>query len=289
MLDTSWAPPPPDDTGEPLLGLAGARLWHPAQGVELTFAKAGQPRTFTPRLTEGLELTVNTGAAAPTRIEGRLEPVPVATLVIVPPRTVWSSERVRCGFSSLEISAERLRAFVESRSPRPRLPARVSYAPGSGPRDAFLRAHRRIRTAASPLAADEELERLLAWILAADARSSSAPLRVPGARLERVREILHVRCAEEVSLADLSATSGIERSALVRAFRDRFGIPPHAYQLRVRLARAKWALAAGAAVGQVALELGFWDQSHFTRHFRRAAGLAPSEYARAARRAPGRG
>ena len=59
-----------------------------------------------------------------------------------------------------------------------------------------------------------------------------------------------------------------------------FGLPPHAYQVRVRIARARELLAAGAAVKQVSAELGFADQSHFGRHFRKATGLTPAEYQR---------
>jgi AraC-like DNA-binding protein len=68
--------------------------------------------------------------------------------------------------------------------------------------------------------------------------------------------------------------------ALLRAFRAETGLPPHAYlnQLRVRLARQL--LDAGLPPAQVAVDAGFADQPHLTRHFKRAVGVPPAAYQR---------
>ncbi|QNI30437.1 helix-turn-helix transcriptional regulator [Alloacidobacterium dinghuense] len=65
---------------------------------------------------------------------------------------------------------------------------------------------------------------------------------------------------------------------LLRAFRNRFGLPLHAYQLQQRALRAK-RLLRSFSPSRVAFECGFGDQSHFTRVFRAHTGTTPRRYA----------
>jgi AraC-like DNA-binding protein len=101
-----------------------------------------------------------------------------------------------------------------------------------------------------------------------------------GRAVAAAREILHERLVDPPSLRELAAAVGTGQYALVRAFRARHGLPPHAYltQLRVRAARAL--LDAGVPPAQVAVAVGFTDQPHLGRHFRRAVGVAPGHYQR---------
>jgi AraC-like DNA-binding protein/mannose-6-phosphate isomerase-like protein (cupin superfamily) len=96
--------------------------------------------------------------------------------------------------------------------------------------------------------------------------------------LDRAREYLHDRISDDVSLDDLGTETGLTKFHLVRAFRDRFGLPPHAYQLQQRVFRAK-RLLKSFSPSHVALECGFSDQSHFTRVFRAHTGTTPRRYA----------
>jgi transcriptional regulator GlxA family with amidase domain len=54
----------------------------------------------------------------------------------------------------------------------------------------------------------------------------------------------------------------------------------HAYLTQTRVRRAKPLLRAGLPAGQVAVETGFYDQAHLTRHFEQIVGLTPARYAR---------
>lgn len=83
-----------------------------------------------------------------------------------------------------------------------------------------------------------------------------------------------------VSVEDLASETGVNRYQASRAFKRRFGLPPQAYQLRVRMGVAQRSLREGASPADVAADLGFVDQSHFTRHFKRLVGLTPSRYVR---------
>jgi AraC-like DNA-binding protein len=102
------------------------------------------------------------------------------------------------------------------------------------------------------------------------------------AAVRRAREHLRERWADPVSLADLASAAGLSRFELARRFRAETGMPPHAYQLDLRIGQARRLLTAGHAPAEVALDCGFADQAHLTRVFRRTVGVTPGRYARAA-------
>ncbi|OHV08042.1 AraC family transcriptional regulator [Kushneria phosphatilytica] len=108
-----------------------------------------------------------------------------------------------------------------------------------------------------------------------------APLneRAPAVAL-RARDYLHAHVEEDIGLDDLARATGCDRFRLSRAFQVAFGLPPHAYLIQLRLALARPRLARGEAPAQVAASLGFADQSHLGRWFRRAYRLTPARYQR---------
>ncbi len=97
--------------------------------------------------------------------------------------------------------------------------------------------------------------------------------------LERARDILEQRPHELVTLDELAQAAALSRFHLVRCFTRQFGLPPHAYHLHVRIKRACQLLREGLHCVEVAPSVGFADQSHFTRHFKRIMGVTPSVYA----------
>jgi len=104
------------------------------------------------------------------------------------------------------------------------------------------------------------------------------------AALARVREFLHASLADDVTTDDLAAIAAMSRFHLCRAFARAYGLPPHAYQLQLRLAEAKRQLAAGLPPAHVAAAVGFADQSHLTRRFKGAFGITPGRFAAASRK-----
>jgi AraC-like DNA-binding protein len=81
-------------------------------------------------------------------------------------------------------------------------------------------------------------------------------------------------------LHDLSRVAGLSRFGLVHAFTREVGLSPHAYQVHVRVERARVLLKQGCSPATVATTMGFADQSHFTRHFKRILQVTPSQYAK---------
>src|SRR6478609_1920024 len=111
--------------------------------------------------------------------------------------------------------------------------------------------------------------------------NSDAPNLDSGLRAaERVRECLHYDSSATIDLSTLAKQAGVSRYQALRLFKRRYGLPPHTYQLSVRVALAQKALREGQQPVQVAAHYGFVDQSHFTRHFKRLLGVTPAQYAR---------
>ncbi|MND98996.1 HTH-type transcriptional regulator YesS [compost metagenome] len=97
---------------------------------------------------------------------------------------------------------------------------------------------------------------------------------------QRARDFLHANLERDIGLEDLAQACGIDRFRLTRAFKAAFGIAPHAYLIQLRLARARRLLGQGQTPAEVAVALGFADQSHLGRWFRRAYRLTPADYRR---------
>ncbi|WP_051261818.1 AraC family transcriptional regulator [Desulfovibrio inopinatus] len=100
----------------------------------------------------------------------------------------------------------------------------------------------------------------------------------PTQALHRVRQKLEDEYAEDVSLEELADLAGLSPWHLNRAFRQVYGLPPHRYQTMIRVRQAKSLLLSGARVVDAALETGFYDQSHLTRHFTPQIGVSPGLY-----------
>ncbi|KGR93017.1 helix-turn-helix domain protein [Burkholderia sp. ABCPW 111] len=84
--------------------------------------------------------------------------------------------------------------------------------------------------------------------------------------------------AQPLNLHMLADVAGLSVSRFAARFRDEVGLSPHRYLCRVRIRRAQDLLLRGVPPSVVATEVGFFDQSHLGRHFRRAVGLTPCDY-----------
>jgi AraC-like DNA-binding protein len=94
----------------------------------------------------------------------------------------------------------------------------------------------------------------------------------------RARDFLESHCDAMVRSETLEAVTGLDRYELARQFRRLLGTSPHRYLVMRRLDRAKRLLAAGGTLADAALDAGFADQAHFTRHFRKTFGITPGRW-----------
>jgi AraC-like DNA-binding protein len=147
----------------------------------------------------------------------------------------------------------------------------------------FLALHTALETPATRLERDA---RLAEWLRAMtgrspDARSQRSPLSTGDDKALRLaRDYLADQPERNISLDELAAAAGIGKFRLIRLFRQRTGLPPHALQLAHRICSARRMLEAGQTITDAAAAVGFADQSHLHRHFQRSLGVTPAEYQR---------
>jgi AraC-like DNA-binding protein len=95
----------------------------------------------------------------------------------------------------------------------------------------------------------------------------------------QLRALLDEHVVDGVRLADAGRALGASPTHLVRSFSAEYGIAPHRYLTGRRLDRARRMLLAGERAADVAAAVGFHDQAHLTRHFRRLLGTTPAAFA----------
>ena len=89
---------------------------------------------------------------------------------------------------------------------------------------------------------------------------------------------LHDNFAAQVRLNGLAALPGPTPFHIIRSLRKELGITPHALLIRIRVERGTALLARGEPIAGVATEVGFVDQAHFTRHFKRMHATTPRRF-----------
>lgn len=97
----------------------------------------------------------------------------------------------------------------------------------------------------------------------------------------RIRDVVaHIEAnyRSAVPLVDLAAIAKVGVVRLVTRFRREVGMPPHRYLCDLRVRAAQDLLRQGVSPAAAALEAGFFDQSHLTRHFKRVCGSTPGRY-----------
>lgn len=144
---------------------------------------------------------------------------------------------------------------------------------------AFQRAHRLTEEGKDQLAAEEGMFGVLAEMFARYGSIIIAPPKGDDRTgLRRARDFIAENFATDIALEDLVRISGLSRAHLIRAFRKQYYITPHAFQTDMRIRHARRLLRSGGALSDVAVECGFADQAHFTRHFKARTGVTPAVF-----------
>jgi AraC family transcriptional regulator len=100
----------------------------------------------------------------------------------------------------------------------------------------------------------------------------------PGA-LQRVFEYIDMHLDERLSIQVLADTVGLSPCYFAHAFKRSTGLSPHDYLVQRRVQRVKELLSeTDLPISEIALVVGFTDQSHCCRRFRERVGLTPGEY-----------
>jgi len=120
---------------------------------------------------------------------------------------------------------------------------------------------------------------LIAERIIAHLRASQPAVRAPETRIAgALRELLDANLARPTTLQ--AAAAGLDRSVphLVRSFTRHFGVSPHAYVTGRRVDAARRLLLQGASPAEAAIAVGFFDQAHLNRHFKRYTSQTPARF-----------
>jgi AraC family transcriptional regulator len=103
---------------------------------------------------------------------------------------------------------------------------------------------------------------------------------LPRHKLRAAIEYIEEHLDSELALDDLAAVVHLSPYHFARRFKISIGLPPHQYVIARRVERAKQLLRGGddLSLAQIAARAGFWDQGHFTRHFKRLVGVTPKHF-----------
>jgi AraC-like DNA-binding protein len=97
--------------------------------------------------------------------------------------------------------------------------------------------------------------------------------------VDRIKGLLGSALSEDIVLKDMATQCQTNPFTLIRQFKAATSITPHAYRLNCRVEYAKELLRQGLDIAEIALEAGFYDQSHFNRYFKAITAVTPREYA----------
>ena len=100
-------------------------------------------------------------------------------------------------------------------------------------------------------------------------------------RLQQAIEYIHAHLDRDLSLVEIAEVVNISPTYFASLFKRATGIPPHKYVIQQRVERAKLLLLkTDLAISDIALQVGFSNQSHLTRHFKRLLGVTPKQICR---------
>ncbi len=99
------------------------------------------------------------------------------------------------------------------------------------------------------------------------------------AKLQQAIDFIQAHLTDAVSLEDIATELGMSRYYFCRLFKISTGISPYQYLIQCRIEQSKYLLLKGQmSTAQVAVEVGFADQSHFNRHFKKFVGVSPRQF-----------
>ncbi|MFD0899464.1 helix-turn-helix transcriptional regulator [Actinomadura sediminis] len=258
---------------------------HGVQGgpLDLLTARIGR-RHYAPHVHDEYAIGVTVDGVETMRYRGERVYSAAGSVVVIEPGEAHTGGPAQPeGFAYLALypAAELLRAVVPGTA-EPHFRGPIIDDPVLG--DALRLAHRALRAGEDPLEAESRILEVFGALVrrhAVPPGGGGGPGR-PGPGAARIARSLAERLADELarppSLAEVAADLGLSRYQALRAFRDVMGMPPYAWLAQHRVSRARALLDAGHRPADAAALVGFADQAHLTRWFRRVLGVTPGAY-----------
>ncbi len=86
----------------------------------------------------------------------------------------------------------------------------------------------------------------------------------------------HPECTDTIE--QLAEEIFISKYHYIRKFKEISGLTPHKFQIQSRVRKAQQLMTGGNSIADIAVNMGFYDQSHFDKCFRKIVGIAPTDY-----------
>jgi AraC-like DNA-binding protein len=245
---------------------------------------------------EELELNLKQGDGWHFNYRGTIHSVPSDTLVVTQPGEAHqaNSESERdCTFRGLRVGIDLLQQVAIDVAGRdidlPLFPLPLVHDRDFNTK--FIRVHQALERSTSQLEQQTLTLDLLAQLILrySEKPPDLAKLETEIQPVHHVRDYLEDNYNREISLEQLAQVANLSSFHLNRSFSRTFGMPPHAYQIQMRIIMAKRLLIKGRSIESVAIETGFVSQSHFGSHFKRLVCITPKQYIQDSKNAIGFG
>jgi AraC-like DNA-binding protein len=98
--------------------------------------------------------------------------------------------------------------------------------------------------------------------------------------LEDVKSYILDNIKEQITLDDIANNIGYNKEYIIRIFKNEFGLTPHAFLMNEKVNYAKKLLDKNdkLSICDIAVDIGFYDQSHFTKLFKKSFATTPKKY-----------
>ena len=267
-----------------------SRVWHNSD-LNLSFFQAFHPVHSYPRHSHDYYVIAVVDKGLQSFSFGNSKQItPVNGLILLNPGEMHTGEPVNelgFGYSAFYPTVEHMEAISQELPGRSAVPSFSVPRADDLPMAHLVRSlHTTLKSATNPLECESKfLWTLVELIKRFGDRTPTEPK--PGNEhlaVKKVRDYIHENYARSISLSELAGYVNFSRYYLLHKFREEMGMPPHAYLENFRIRQAQRMLAGGEALVQVAGQVGFSSQSHFTRGFKQTIGVTPGEYARQVRK-----
>ncbi len=259
------------------VGAARIRAWNPAiPGIrEVLHGRFGD-HAYPKHTHDVWTLFIVDHGAIRYDLEGRAGGAETSMVSILPPHVVHDGRAADArGFTKRVLYLETSvigEALIGAAVDGP-----VLHDPGLRARVAAL--HDALVDAGDGLEAETRLAFIAERIRAALGASHGRDIwRPTDALAEQLRAHLDSRLFEPITIAGAASALGASPTQLARSFSATFGITPHAYVLGRRLEAARGRILDGEPLAEVAAAVGFYDQAHLSRHFRRFIATTPGRF-----------
>jgi AraC-like DNA-binding protein len=262
------------------------RIWRSQylQSIELVH-NVSQCDSLPRHFHEELELGIQQGGGWRFNYRGAMHSVPADTLVMTQlgetHQADWISAE-NCTFRGLRIGTDLLQQVATEiaghETDLPFFPTPLVHDRDIN--NQIVRVHQALERSTSQLEQQTIVLELLAQLILRYAENPPVIDKLGEERqpVERVRAYLEDNYNREISLEELAQVANLSSFHLNRSFRKTFGMPPHAYQIQVRILQAKLLLREESSIKKVALATGFASHSHFGSHFKRLVRVTPRQY-----------